>query len=124
MGNITIISPPPVTESRPDQEVYTQQPLGIGAAWFTPGSYVASRVWGNADVRLVAEGFDGDRHSVTVILRRDQEETLNQIYKAEQELYQMTNSMNFTLHVTTPQDDLELYVKRVLNDRVAWYDSD
>lgn len=72
------------------------------AHWPTPGSALAERLAGIPELRLVVERFESSGYVVTVVLERDPEAVLDQVYEAEKELYSAFTKIPFDVRVMTP----------------------
>lgn len=80
----------------------TQTPPFRGE-WQSPGSLIASACSKLPAVLLVAERYEGNRHSVLVVLREDPEDVLDAIYDAEARTIRELRNIPFDMRVTVPQ---------------------
>ena len=74
----------------------------LSGRWHSPGSLITAACAGFKEVVVVAEKYEGNRHSVLVLLREDPEEVLDAIYDAEAKAINDLKNMPFDLRVTVP----------------------
>jgi hypothetical protein len=70
--------------------------------WHSPGSLITAACAKFKEVAVVAEKYEGNRHSVLVLLREDPDEVLDAIYDAEAKVIHDLKNMPFDLRVTVP----------------------
>lgn len=117
-----------MTPTRPEQRIPTsgesqKSAIAPSVQWFTPGAFLARRIWARREVRLVTERFDGEKYDVTILLHRDPEELLDVIYTAELELHADKHAPPFTLRVTQPGSEIEGHASRLKIGRMVRFDS-
>jgi hypothetical protein len=71
-------------------------------SWHSPGSLITAACAKFKEVAVVAEKYEGNRHSVLVLLRQDPDEVLDAIYDAEAKAINDLKNMPFDLRVTVP----------------------
>ncbi len=76
--------------------------------WHSPGSLITAACAGFKEVAVVAEKYEGNRHSVLVLLRQDPDDVLDAIYDAEAQAIQDLKNMPFDLRVTVPSQAWDL----------------
>jgi len=73
--------------------------------WTTPAIHLASRIAHRDEVRLVLERLEPDHYSVFVVLDRDPEDLLDEIFEAEQDLHGRYRGIPFDVRVIRPAPD-------------------